>query len=429
MDLLSNHPYWPMKDGLPAAYPALKRDERCEVAVIGAGITGALVAWHLVEAGIDTVVLDRRDVAHGSTSGSTSLLQYEIDLPLHRLAQRLGPGRAERAYHGCLQSIHDLARLIKRLKIDCGFEYKGSLFLASKRADVTPLRREYEARLAAGFDVAWWPRGEVARRTNLPQPAAIFSAPGEAAQVDAYALTHGLLAAAAKKGARIYDRTGVRRTARHARGIELTAQRGPRVRAKWLVVASGYEADQFLPECVTTLHSTYAIASEPVEDFSGWPEGEPVIWDTANPYVYLRTTPDRRIIMGGYDEPFRDPVRRDRLLTAKAALLQRRFHQLFPRIPFELATAWAGTFGKTDDGLPFIGEYPGMPRTWFALGYGGNGITYSMIAAQLLRDRLTEGVSGNADLYGFDRKPGPEGHFPASIHDQLTPSKPKSEHD
>lgn len=409
MDLLSNYPYWPMKDGLPAAYPALNRDERCEVAVIGAGITGALAAWHLAEARIDTVVLDRRDVAHGSTSGSTSLLQYEIDLPLHRLARRLGRARAERAYHGCLRSIHDLARLIWHLKIDCGFEYKGSLFLASKRADVIPLRREYEARLAAGFEVAWWPRGEVARRSSLPQPAAISSAPGEAAQVDAYALTHGLLAAASKKGARIYDQTSVNRTHRHARGVELTTHRQNRVRAKWLVVASGYETDLFLPRRVTALQSTYAIASEPVENFPGWPEGEPVIWDTADPYIYMRTTPDRRIIMGGYDEPFRDPAKRDRLLAAKTALLQRRARRFFPRIPFELATAWAGTFGKTSDGLPFIGEYPGIPRTWFALGYGGNGITYSLIAAQLLRDRLTEGACGDGDLYGFDRKSNPDG--------------------
>ena len=398
-----------MKDGLPAAYPALERDERCEVAVIGAGITGALVAWHLSDAGIDTVVLDRRDVAHGSTSGSTSLLQYEIDVPLFKLAQRLGTNRAERAYRGCLNSIHDLAALVKKLKLECGFESKGSLLLAAERAHLPRLKREYEARLAAGFKVEWWSRSEIARRSSLTQPAAIFSVPGEAAQVDAYALTHGLLAAASKRGARIFDQTAVVRQQRQVRGIELTTQRSSRVRAKWLVVASGYEADQFLPKRVTSLHSTYAIASEPVNNFPGWPAGQPLIWDTADPYIYLRTTSDRRIIMGGYDEPFRDPEKRDRLLNAKAGFLRRRFRQLFPRIPFEIATAWAGTFGTTRDGLPFIGEYPGLPRTWFALGYGGNGITYSVIAAQLLRDRLTGGISADADLYGFDRKPDASG--------------------
>src|SRR5450432_3229523 len=119
MDLLSRCPYWPIKDGLPASYPALTSDVTCEVAIIGAGITGALVAWHLAEAGIESVVLDRREVAHGSTAGSTSLLQYEIDVPLHRLNRRLGPVRARRAYRGCLQAIHDLARVVKTLKLDC----------------------------------------------------------------------------------------------------------------------------------------------------------------------------------------------------------------------------------------------------------------------------------------------------------------------
>jgi glycine/D-amino acid oxidase-like deaminating enzyme len=405
MDLLSNYPYWPMKDGLPASYPPLKQDIRCEVAVIGAGITGALVAWHLAEAGIETVVLDRREVAHGSTSGSTSLLQYEIDQPLFKLQQCLGVDRANRAYHGCLDAIHDLGRLVKKLKLDCGFEYKGSLLLASERSHLARLLHEYEARRSAGFKVDWWSRSTVRKRSSLSQPAAILSTPNEAAQVDAFALTYGLLAAAVKRGTRVFDQTAVIRQKRNSRGIELTTSRGSRVQAKWLVVASGYEANQFLPEQVTTLHSTFAIASEPVEKFTGWPDGLPVIWETADPYIYLRTTADCRIIMGGYDEPFRDPARRDQLLNAKAGLLMRRFRQLFPRIPFELTTAWAGTFGKTKDGLPFIGEYKDIPRTWFALGYGGNGITYSMIAAQMFRDRLKGRPLKDADLYGFERRP------------------------
>jgi len=405
MDLLSDKPYWPIKDGLPATYPALGSDLHCDVAIVGAGITGALVAWHLAEAGIKTVVLDRRDVAHGSTAGSTCLLQYEIDVPLFKLAQRLGTLRARRAYLHCLKAIHDLRRIVKKLKIDCGFEYKGSLLLASKGSHVERLRKEYEARRAAGLGVEWWPRSELARRSSLSQPAAILSAPGEAAQVDGYALAHGLLAAAVKRGARIYDRTAVVRRRTHSAGVELVTNRGSRVRARWLVVASGYEAGQFLPEQVTTLHSTYAMVSEPVAAFPGWPAGQPVIWETADPYVYLRTTPDGRIMMGGYDEPFRNPEKRDELLNDKVGVLLRRFRRLFPRIPLEVATAWAGTFGKTEDGLPFIGEHQGVPRTWFALGYGGNGITYSVIAAQLFRNRLLGRASREADLYGFNRKP------------------------
>jgi glycine/D-amino acid oxidase-like deaminating enzyme len=72
----------------------------------------------------------------------------------------------------------------------------------------------------------------------------------------------------------------------------------------------------------------------------------------------------------------------------------------------EIATSWAGTFGQTRHGLPFIGEHPDVPRTWFALGYGGNGIPFSLLAAQLFRERLLRGHPVRARaLYGFDRQP------------------------
>lgn len=403
MDLLSCCPFWPIKDGLPASYPPLERNVSVEVAIIGAGITGALMAWHLADAGIDTIVLDRREAAHGSTAGSTALLQYEIDLPLHRLAERLGLERAQRAYHDCLGAVHRIGRLVKNLHLDCGLETKGSLLLAHTRAHVPGLHREFLARQAAGFDVEWWPRGEIVKRSSLSQPAALFSRPPQAAQVDAYALAYGLLSAAAKRGVAVHDRTAVVRHRTTPRGVELETERGVHIRAKWLVVAAGYEVERFLPNHPMRLHSTYAIASEPVKAFPGWPAGLPVIWETGDPYLYLRTTTDRRVILGGYDEPFRDPAARDRLLGRKVAALRRRFQRLFPHIPLEVATAWAGTFGKTADGLPFIGEHPGVPHTWFALGYGGNGITYSLLAAELFRDRLTEGVARDEDLYGFGR--------------------------
>lgn len=401
MDLLSSRPFWPIRDGIPATYAPLDRDVRCDVVIIGAGITGAMAAWELGAAGIETVVLDRRAAAQGSTAGSTSLLQYEIDEPLHRLIKSLGPERAIGSYRRCHDALKLIEDLVRDLGIDCGFVRKRSLLLASQRSHLTRLRREFEARSDAGFEVEWWTRKQLAKSTTLPQPAAILSQ--DAAQVDVYRLTHGLLNAAHQKGVRIYERTSVKRTRYHARGVELKTARGFTVRARWLVVAAGYEAGAFLPGNVTALHSTYAIVSHPVPHFSGWPEDRCLIWETARPYVYLRTTQDNRIIMGGYDEPFRDPAERDRLLNAKAKALQRRFRQLFPRIPFELAEAWAGTFADTPHGLPCIGRHAEVPHTWFALGYGGNGITYSMLAAELIRDQILGRPNPDETLFGFDR--------------------------
>jgi glycine/D-amino acid oxidase-like deaminating enzyme len=329
------------------------------------------------------------------------LLQYELDEPLYRLKKRMGPQNAERCYQRCRDAIDDLAKVARGARVDCGFSRRERLLLASEASHVSRLKREFDARREAGIEVAWWTRRDVARESSLPHPAAILSRDG--AQVDAYRLTYGLLMDAARRGARVHERTAVTRTRVLARGVELRTSRGAVVRARHLVVATGFEAQQFLKRKITALHSTYALVTEPVKDFSGWPAARCLIWETARPYVYLRVTDDARVMIGGYDEPFRDPVSRDRLLAAKTRALMRRFKQLFPRIPIEVQTSWAGTFADTPDGLPYIGRHPELARMWFALGYGGNGITFSVIAAELIRDGILGRKNRDHALFAFAR--------------------------
>ncbi len=177
------------------------------------------------------------------------------------------------------------------------------------------------------------------------------------------------------------------------------------MRARWMVVATGYESERFLPRRVGALHCTFAVVSEPLaaREFNGWPADRCLLWDTADPYLYLRITDDHRALIGGYDEPFDGPEARDRMLKRKATALRRRFRQFFPEIPFEPAMAWAGTFGVTPSGLPLIGRHPQVPHTWFALGFGGNGLTFSLIAAEMIRQALLGDVDPDLELFGFAR--------------------------
>lgn len=400
MDLTSGCPFWPLKNGLLATYPPLEQNISSEVVIIGGGITGALLAYQLASAGIDTVVLDKREMATGSTASSTSLLQYELDIPLRQLIQRVGECQAVRSYALGREAIRKIGRLTGLLGDRCGFEKTESLYLASTRRALPGLRRECETRLRHGFAVEWWDRRRMMEESSLPQSAAILSK--DAAQIDAYRFTHFLLKTTQKMGARLYDRTRVTSRTYRPRGVDLRTDRGMRVRARTLVIATGYEAQEHLPEKVTDLSSTYAIISEPLAEFKGWP-GQRLLWETARPYVYLRTTADGRAIIGGYDEPFRDPRARDRLLPAKITALVRRFHQLFPGMRLEPAYAWAGTFGETADGLPYIGGHPERPHTYFALGYGGNGITYSVIAAEIIRDLCLGKANADAKIFRFGR--------------------------
>jgi len=400
MDLLSGYPFWPIKNGLIASYPALKQDLTCDVAVIGGGITGALIAYYLTEAGCDTVLVDRRDIGGGSTSASTALLQYEVDTPLFQLIDMVGREHAVRSYLLCLESIGKLARLIGELDDDCGFEPKHSLYLASRKRDVGDLRKEYAARRACGIRLDYLDQADIAARYAFSYPAALYSY--DAAQVDAYRLTHALLRAATRRGLRVYDRTTVTDYEHTDAGVQLTTDRGHRIAARKVAFAAGFEAQQYLRKKIIAFKSTYALVSEPLEHFEGWPD-QCLIWESARPYVYLRTTSDGRVIIGGEDDLFDSESRRERRLERKRDKLVKRFRALFPAIDLEVAYYWAGTFGETADGLAYIGETPEFPNGYFALGYGGNGITYSVIAAEIIRDIYTGRPNRDAEIFRFDR--------------------------
>lgn len=405
MDLISGTPFWSLRNGLLASYPALNESMECEVAVLGAGITGALVAWHLAQAGVKVVVVDKRDVATGSTCASTCLLQYEVDVPLHRLVQHVGEAHAVRAYRACHAALGKIGKIDRLLGGDHGFERTESVQGAS-RADHEPgLRKEWELQRRHGFEVEWWSRAQIARLSTLPYRSALLAR--SAAQIDAHRLTHSLLRGAETQGARVFDRTRVTRRTSTRHGVTLRTDRGLTIRARHLVIAAGYETAPYLADALTKLVVTFALVTEPRAGFPGWP-GRRLIWETARPYVYLRHTDDGRAIIGGYDEPTCDPTRRTALLPHKTALLKRRFHQLLPNAPCEVAYSWAGTFAETPDGLPYIGAHPRVPHTLFTLGYGGNGITFSLIAAEIIRDLVCEGRSRDAELFRFDRVPGGE---------------------
>jgi glycine/D-amino acid oxidase-like deaminating enzyme len=346
--------------------------------------------------------LDKRDIGTGSTAASTSLLQYETDLTLGQLSERMGEEKAVRIYRACRDAVRTVSGLARKLKAG-DFRMRDSLYLANEAREVPALKREYELRREHGFSVSFWTRKRVAEESTLPHHAAIESHDG--AELDAFGLTHALVKSAMRRRLaplRVFDRTTVTQWRRKGAGFELMTNEGWKVRARRIVVAAGYEALNFFRRKPAVCHSTYALVTEPLGEVTGWP-GTRLIWETARPYVYARTTKDGRVIIGGYDEPFRDPQKRDALLTAKTAALRRRFAQLFPKVRCDVAFSWTGTFAETKDSLPYIGEVEGRPGIYFALGYGGNGVIFSTLAAEIIRDAIVGERNEKAELFRFGR--------------------------
>lgn len=398
MTLKAGYPFWLIKDGLPFTYPKLDHDIETEVAILGAGISGALARYYLIEAGIECTTIDARTIGLGSTSASTSLLQYEIDVPLYRLTQMIGRDKAETAYKLCGRAIEELEKITKHVGIEY-FEKKKSLYYAAYKKDVAWLKEEFEARKAAGFEVEWLEAEDVKKEYGFKSYGAIRSE--LAAQTNAYMLSHCLLQHKHKNN-RIFDRSPVTDIKHHKDGVTLTTDTGYTIKAKKLVYAVGYEVVNFIDKDVVKLLSTYATISEQYNERNFWKD-ELLIWNTADPYLYLRTTADNRVLVGGRDEDFSADWKRDKLLKKKTKQLTADINKLFPELDFKPEFSWTGTFGSTKDGLPYIGEYPGKPNGYFSLGFGGNGITFSQIGAEIIRDMILGKENEHAQLFRFDR--------------------------
>ena len=175
-----------------------------------------------------------------------------------------------------------------------------------------------------------------------------------------------------------------------------------RILAGTVVYAAGYESQPFLDRTPGSLKTTYAVTSTPIARVDGWPDGC-LVWETARPYFYARQTPDGRAMIGGGDTAFAEDHTRETLTARKIHRLRQRFEQLFPAVPFIPEFAWGGTFAGTKDGLAYIGQPPGRPNTFFALGFGGNGITFGIIAARLIADLFLGRPNPDAEIYRFGR--------------------------
>jgi glycine/D-amino acid oxidase-like deaminating enzyme len=395
-DLRTGQPIWNAPRERRLRHGPLTVDMKTDVLVIGAGITGAMIAEALAAAGREVVVVDKRGPAKGSTAASTALVQYAIDTPLTQLARKIGKQPAVRAWRRSRLAVDALATRLKELKAT-DVVSRSTLFLEGNRLDPKGLQREEAARRAAGLASLFLDRAAVQSRFGISGRAALLDH-GDFV-LNPRTITLAFLRAAAIRKARIFSPVEIVDLEIMRTGVTAVARHGPRIAARYIVFATGYEVPKGLPQTGHKVISTWAIATAP-QRRKLWPE-QCMIWEASEPYLYLRTTTDGRVICGGEDEDFSDEKKRDLLLSVKARVLSRKLKRLLPDVDSGFQFCWAGSFGQTRTGLPKIGPLPGKSRCWVALGYGGNGITHAQVASDIVVGALTGHPDIDADLYDF----------------------------
>lgn len=369
-----------------------------DIAIIGAGVTGAFAAAALIGLGKSVVIFDRRGPAAGSTSASTALIQWEIDQPLTKLAEKLGEREAVAAYRSSLDGVMSLRRTILVHNIACDWVDRTALTITGDAMGRRALAEELKLRRKFGFPSHWMDGADLKAAYGIDRTAALIN--GFNGELHPRKLTCGLLTRAVADGMELVAPADVTEIHPSSRGVRLSLGSGREVEVAKLIVCAGYEALPQIPKHLYRLISTWALATEPLAAEEMLP-ARPIVWEQSDPYLYLRTTVDNRIIAGGEDADFNSPDKRDALIPRKTAAILKKLKALLPSFRGKPAYAWAGTFADSPTGLPTIGPVPGMPNVFTTLGSGGNGITFSAIAADIAREWVMGRRHKDLPLYKF----------------------------
>ncbi len=356
------------------------------------------MAERLTRQGLDVIVIDRELPGKGSTAASTSMLLWEIDRSVGQLTQLYGFERASRAYRASLEAVAGLKSLVSQLSLPCEMRDKNSLYLAAGDTG-KELLEEHRLRERAGLPGVFLDHPMLLEAFGITRAAAIVS-PG-AADADPVQLSRGLLRTAVARGARVYQSEAVAYDAA-SRAVHVQLDNGCEIEARSVILATGYVMPGIIRSTVHSVSSSWAVATTP-QPQNIWKDGA-LIWEDSEKYLYARTTVAGRIIIGGEDsDEVIEPEARDRLIPEKEALLTDKLAALWPAADTDIEFRWAGTFDTTRDGLPLIGPVPGLKGIYAAYGYGGNGITFSFLAAQLIGDLIAGSSSPLLSDFSLDR--------------------------
>jgi glycine/D-amino acid oxidase-like deaminating enzyme len=291
-----------------------------------------------------------------------------------------------------------LQSLVLQLGVACEMRDRNSLFLAAGDTG-QELRKEHQLRRRAGLPGEFLDHASLLEMFGIARAGAIVS-PGSA-DADPRQLARGMLSIAIRRGARIFEAEAVQFDI-GARTVGVLLNNGREIEAGSVILATGYVMPDIVRSTVHAVSSSWAIATTP-QPQNTWKDGV-LIWEDSKDYLYARTTVAGRIVIGGEDSrEMIDPEGRDALIPEKSRLLTQRLAALWPVVDLDIEFRWSGTFDTTSDGLPLIGPVPGARGVYAAYGYGGNGITFSFLAAQLIGDLIAGATSPLLVDFALDR--------------------------
>ena len=391
---------WMLQETAVFDAPRLAEDLKCDVVIVGAGITGLSVAYELSQIGKKVVVLDRGRIAGGVTARTTAHLAPVCDDGVAELTKIRGEEMAAKFQASQSAAVDRIEAIVAKHKITCDFRRLDAFLFPAPGMNFKDAREEqdseYKALRAA--------KVEVEKAKGVPL-AGFEDAPvlrySRQATFHPLKYLNGLVAQIEAQGGRLFADSPVMEVEERDNDVRVKLEGGMAVSAGHAVFATNSPInDRVALHSKMAPYRTYAMAFT-------LPSGalaDALYWDMADPYHYIRLQPGPSstdyLIVGGKDHKSGEADDGDVRFEALEAWIRERV----PKLGNE-AARWSGQVMDTIDYCGFIGVNPGNKRVLVATGDSGQGMTHGALAGILLKNLVIYGTGEWSDVYDPSRTP------------------------
>jgi sarcosine oxidase subunit beta len=371
--------------------------QTAEVVIIGGGIVGSSIAYHLTAAGCKNVLVIERETTQGkgSTGKSMGGVRAQFSTPVN--------------IQMSLYSIPFYASFDEQLGYPAGYRPQGYLFCATEEKHLAYLRINYEQQIALGLkNVRLITAEEI--RSMFPQLRSGDIVGGSFCSsdgfVDPYSAMNGFMAWAIDHGAKLWKSTqvtGIRLDAQGIFGVETS--RGFVSTRKVVNGAGAWAAGVARMVNLDLPVEPLRRMLVPTEPFDQFPHTAPMIIDMSNGFHFR---PEALGFLLAWNDPEETPgYKTDFEPTFIEKILIRAAGRvpIFENLAVNPKRAWAGLYEMTPDHHPILGEAAGIPGFFLANGFSGHGVMHAPATGKILSDLILTGKTDLVDvsLLGFSR--------------------------
>ena len=357
--------------------------QTAEVVIIGGGIVGSSIAYHLTAAGCKDVLVIERETAQGkgSTGKSMGGVRAQFSTPVN--------------IQMSLYSIPFYASFDERLGYPAEYRPQGYLFCATSDKHLAYLRANQEKQIALGLkNVRMVSADEI--RNQYPQLRSDDILGGSFCStdgfVDPYSVMNGFMAWSADHGAKLWKNTHVTAINKDGNGItSVETTKGPVTTHKVVNAAGAWAAAIAAMAGVDLPVEPLRRMLVPTEPFDQFPHTAPMIIDMSTGFHFR---PESRGFLLAWNDPEETPgFKTDFEPSFIEKILIRAADRVpvFENVAVNPKRAWAGLYEMTPDHHPILGEAPGVPGFFLANGFSGHGVMHAPATGKILSDLILQG--------------------------------------